>query len=154
MKLLAKYLVATLFMPFQIGAALYLMFDFIGLSFLGGCAVIGVTGLINYFLAIYIWRLQKRLMKSKDERTRLTNELFSQIKSIKVNAFEEHFISKILIAREAEMSILRRRFLIGCINVLLFGLSPMVIINATIAMYIYLGNTLNAADTFTLISLF
>jgi hypothetical protein len=93
-------------------------------------------------------------MTSKDERTKQTNELFSQIKSIKINAYEDHFITKILRARATEMKWLRKRILLGCVNVLLFDLSPMLIINSTIAIYIYLGNNLNAADTFTLISLF
>ncbi len=52
------------------------------------------------------------------------------------------------------MRVLKKRFTIGCFNVLLLWLSPMLIINATFAMYILLGNELESAKTFTIISLF
>lgn len=93
-------------------------------------------------------------MKAKDERTKQANELFSSIKFIKVNAFENYFIEKLLGLREKEMTVLKSRFLIGCFNVLLLWLSPMLIINATFAMYVLLGNDLTPSNTFTLISLF
>lgn len=93
-------------------------------------------------------------MKAKDDRTKQANELFSSIKFIKVNAFENYFIDKLLALREKEMQVLKSRFLIGCFNVLLLWLSPMLIINATFAMYVLLGNDLTPSNTFTLISLF
>lgn len=93
-------------------------------------------------------------MKAKDERTKQANELFSSIKFIKINAFENHFINKLLRLREKEMKVLKSRFLIGCISVFLLWLSPVLIINATFAMYIFLGNDLTPSNTFTLISLF
>jgi ABC-type multidrug transport system fused ATPase/permease subunit len=143
-----------MFMPIQIVVALYLMFDFIGISFLAGLGVIFLTSIFNFLIGKQTWVLQKALMKAKDDRTKQANELYSSIKFVKVNAFEDYFIGKLLNFREKEMTVLKSRFLIGCFNVLLLWLSPMLIINATFAMYVLLGNQLTAANTFTLISLF
>jgi ABC-type multidrug transport system fused ATPase/permease subunit len=148
------YLAVVMFMPIQIVVALYLMFDFIGISFLAGLGVIFLTSIFNFLIGKQTWVLQKALMKAKDDRTKQANELYSSIKFVKVNAFEDYFIGKLLNFREKEMTVLKSRFLIGCFNVLLLWLSPMLIINATFAMYVLLGNQLTAANTFTLISLF
>lgn len=130
------------------------MFYYIGISFLAGCGVIVLTSVLNFFMGKLTWRLQKELMKAKDERTKQANELFSSIKFVKVNAFEDYFVNKLFKSREKEMSVLQKRFTLGCFNVLLLWTSPMLIVNATFAMYVLLGNDLNPASTFTLISLF
>ena len=93
-------------------------------------------------------------MQAKDKRTKSANELFSQIKFIKMNALEEFFIDKLFKLREKEMSVLRKRFTLGCINVLLLWTSPMLVLNATFAMYILMDNNLNTENTFTIIGLF
>jgi ABC-type bacteriocin/lantibiotic exporter with double-glycine peptidase domain len=130
------------------------MFHYIGISFLAGLGVIFVTFILNLFIGKLTWTLNKQLMTAKDERTKKANELFSQIKFIKLNALEDYFVNKVLLLREKEMSFLKKRFTIGCVNVLLLWLSPMLIINATFAMYVLMDNNLTPANTFTIISLF
>lgn len=71
-----------------------------------------------------------------------------------MNALEEFFIDKLFKLREKEMSVLRKRFTLGCINVLLLWTSPMLVLNATFAMYILMDNNLNTENTFTIIGLF
>lgn len=39
-------------------------------------------------------------MKDKDRRMKITNEIFGQIKFIKVNAWEEFFYDRLDVARE------------------------------------------------------
>ena len=68
------------------------MFDFIGLSFLAGIAVIFITTFCNLWIGKILKENQVLLMKAKDKRTKCANELFSSIKFIKMNALEEFFI--------------------------------------------------------------
>lgn len=42
-------------------------------------------------------------MKSKDKRMKTTNEIFSSIKFIKVNAWEEYFYEKLDVKRMDEI---------------------------------------------------
>ena len=93
-------------------------------------------------------------MTAKDKRTKATNELFSQIKFIKINAIEDFFIDKVTKLRNIELSISRKLFIMYSFSILSVWLSPMIILNATFALYIYLAHNLSAADTFTIISLF
>ena len=93
-------------------------------------------------------------MKAKDKRTKGANELFSLIKFIKIKALEEFFISKLNTLRESEIAILRSRFLLNGLAIMSVWLSPVLVINATFAMFILLGNTLDAANAFAMIGLF
>ena len=45
-------------------------------------------------------------MKAKDERTKSANELFHSIKFIKINALEDYFVNKLLLLRNAEISLI------------------------------------------------
>ena len=42
-------------------------------------------------------RLQKEVMKKKDERMKLTNETINGIKNIKMSGWEEHFLDRVFI---------------------------------------------------------
>ena len=93
-------------------------------------------------------------MVSKDKRTKNTNELFSSIKFIKMNALEEFFMGRLNKSREKEIKILKSRFMYNGLSIMSIWISPVLVVNATFAMYILLGNNLNAGDAFAMISLF
>lgn len=58
-------------------------------------------------------------MKLKDDRMKITNEVFGQIKFIKVNAWEEFFYKRINDKRDLELNILTRYTYIALGNVFL-----------------------------------
>jgi hypothetical protein len=93
-------------------------------------------------------------MKAKDDRTKSANELFSAIKFIKINALEEYFIQKLAEYRDKEVGILRSRFLLNGLVIMSVWMSPVLVVNATFGMFIFLGNILDAANAFALIGLF
>lgn len=72
-----------------------MMYYYIGISFLAGLIAIFFTSGMNYLIGKFNWRLNKKIMEAKDKRTRATNELFSSIKFIKINALEEFFIARV-----------------------------------------------------------
>ena len=63
---------ALLFMPLQFTIALFLMYYFIGVSFLSGIAVMILAILINFFLQRIALRLNEKLLKAKDGRMKVT----------------------------------------------------------------------------------
>lgn len=72
-----------------------MMFSFIGVSFLGGLGVVFLMILFNIYIGKILNKYQSTLMKDKDARTKCANEIFQQIKFIKVNAFEQYFRNKL-----------------------------------------------------------
>lgn len=134
--------------------SIYLMFRYIGVSFLAGLGIVAATSVFNFLIGKFQWRCQNAVMSAKDVRTKATNELFSQIKFVKVNAYEDAFVERVTVLRDRELRLLRSQFLVTSLSILSVWLSPMLILNATFALYVYLSNTLTAADTFTIISLF
>ncbi|CAD8141597.1 unnamed protein product [Paramecium octaurelia] len=145
---------SVIFLPFQIGISFYLLFDFIGISCLAGLGVMILGLLINFLLGRWGWRLQKQVMVAKDNRTKQAHEIFSQIKFIKANAFEEYFKNKLLRFREKEIQLIKRKNIVSGLFTLAFLMTPQLTLNVTLAVYIWLQYNLTPADTFTIISLF
>ncbi|CAD8155775.1 unnamed protein product [Paramecium pentaurelia] len=148
------YMSQIMLMPLQIAISIYMMFKFIGVAFLGGLGVILLTAIFNIFVGKKMMEYQIMMMKDKDKRTNCANEIFQQIKFIKVNAYEEYFRSKLTKLRNQEIKTLKTRFFASCLNILSVWLSPMLILNATFVIYVAIGNNLTPANTFAIISLF
>ncbi|CAD8193906.1 unnamed protein product [Paramecium pentaurelia] len=152
--LITSYISSVLMIPLQLGISLYLMYSMIGLSFLIGCTIILIMILFNIFTGKQIVKSQRKLLKDKDERTKIANEIFSQIKFIKINALEEHFLSKVEEAREKEIKSIKNRLYYSAINIFSVWLTPQLILSMTFGLYVYLGHQLNPSTTFAIISLF
>ncbi|CAD8112763.1 unnamed protein product [Paramecium primaurelia] len=148
------YLSQIMLMPLQIGISIYMMFKFIGIAFLGGLGVIILTAIFNIYVGKIIMDYQIMMMKNKDLRTNCANEIFQQIKFIKVNAYEEYFRLKLTKLRNQEIKTIKTRFFAACLTILSLWLSPMLILNATFLIYVAIGNDLTPANTFAIISLF
>lgn len=93
-------------------------------------------------------------MEEKDKRTKFANQLFSQIKFIKINAFEEYFKSRLFTLRKVEANMIRKRFLGSAYIIFSVWVTPLLILCATFALYILQDETLTAANTFAIIGLF
>ncbi|CAK90929.1 unnamed protein product (macronuclear) [Paramecium tetraurelia] len=145
---------SVIFLPFQIGISFYLLFDFIGISCLAGFGVMILGLLTNFLLGRWGWRLQKQVMVAKDNRTKQAHEIFSQIKFIKANAFEDYFKNKLLRFREKEIQLIKMKNIVSGLFTLAFLMTPQLTLNVTLAVYIWLQYNLTPADTFTIISLF
>ena len=134
--------------------SLYLMYYYIGIAFFAGVATICVTSLFNFINGKIMWVFYDRMMKTKDLRTKAVTEMFTAIKFIKINALEEYFIERVTKLRNLEMLQNLKTNMVYCVSVFSVWMAPMMVINATFAYYIYLGNEMNPASTFTIISLF
>lgn len=84
-----------------------MVYTYVGLSFLAGLGVIFLVGVANYYMTKISMKYQRVLMKDKDKRMKVTNEIFGQIKFIKVNAWEEFFYDRLDISRNKELNTLK-----------------------------------------------
>ena len=66
----------------------------VGASFLAGFGVIIIASGINMIVSRKNAVYQKNIANATDERMKATNEIFNNIKFIKVNSWEEYFYDK------------------------------------------------------------
>jgi hypothetical protein len=64
----------------------------------------------------YLGRIQKSLMKVRDERVALNSEVLGSMKIIKIQAWEENFRRKLLELRDAELGKLKDYFFISAVS--------------------------------------
>lgn len=87
-----------------------MMITLIGPSSFSGFAAIIFMGMVNYFMGKTAMQYFKKIMTTKDNRIKCTNEIFGQIKFIKVNAWEEYFYDRLNVKREEELLWIKKRF--------------------------------------------
>lgn len=63
-------------------------------------------------------------MKAKDARTKYSHEIFSSIKFIKANAFEEYFKEKLFKLREKEINLINVKNIISGFFIFTFLWTP------------------------------
>ncbi|CAG5133932.1 unnamed protein product [Candidula unifasciata] len=141
-------------LPFQVGVSLFLLYQQLGLAFLTGVAFAVLLIPINRWIAGKIGQLSTKMMKHKDERVKLTNELLSGIRVVKFYAWEQHFTARINSIREKELLYLRGRKYLDAMCVYFWATTPVMISILTFSTYVVMGKTLTAAKVFTSLSLF
>jgi len=82
-------------LPIQISVFICLLFYYLGYSFIVGILIFIVCGIINYFLFSNYGKREKDLMDKKDLRMRLNNEVFENLKLLKMYAWENEFKKRV-----------------------------------------------------------
>jgi ATP-binding cassette subfamily C (CFTR/MRP) protein 1 len=83
----AFYLNNVFLMPLQLAVGIYLMYSFIGISFLAGMGIIFLVGVLTFFNSKLSVEANDKLLTAKDERMKIATEIFNIIRFIKVNAW-------------------------------------------------------------------
>lgn len=95
--------------PFQIILCMLSLYHLVGISMLAGVGAMILMIPINGVIARLMKRLQKKQMKNKDSRIRLTTEILNNIKSIKLYAWSQAFMNKLnFIRNDQELKTLRK----------------------------------------------
>ncbi|KFM64287.1 ABC transporter C family member 13, partial [Stegodyphus mimosarum] len=94
------------------------------------------------------------MMKAKDKRIKLMNEILYGIRTIKMNTWESIFYEKLKAARHEEVKFLKKRKYLDALCVYFWATTPVVMSFLTFTVYTSLGHTLTASKVFTSIALF
>eukprot|EP00804_Cyclotella_cryptica_P002770 CCRYP_021220-RD/>CCRYP_021220-RD protein AED:0.04 eAED:0.04 QI:576/1/1/1/1/0.85/7/1584/1189 len=151
---LMTYLHAVWYSFFQIGLALYFLHQQVGLAMLAGVGVILFLIPSTKTVTSYLGKIQTRLMKARDERVALNNEVLGSMKIIKIQAWEENFRKKLLELRDVELGRLKDYFFTSAVSVSLYSSTPLLVALATFTAYTLLGHDLDVAKALTALSLF
>jgi ATP-binding cassette subfamily C (CFTR/MRP) protein 1 len=105
-------------------------------------------------VSMYMQAVQKELSKVRDQRIKLSNEVLSGMKVIKLQAWEKEFQNRILEVRETELALMRRYAFIQSYAGILALSIPLLVAILTFMTYVALGNTLTVATALTSLALF
>ncbi|CAG7718432.1 unnamed protein product, partial [Allacma fusca] len=142
--------------PMQIGLSIYFLWGQLGPSVLAGVIVLILLVPVNLVIANKVKALKVEQMKSKDERVRLTNEVLTGIKVLKLYAWEPSFEAKIDEIRQREINVLRRTAFLDSFGVFVWFMAPFLVSLASFSTYVLLDeeNILDANKAFVSLTLF
>ncbi|NXO20870.1 MRP7 protein, partial [Cisticola juncidis] len=140
-------------LPVQLAITLYLLYQQVGVAFLGGVALALLLVPINKIIANRIMANNERMLKHKDTRVKLMTEFLCGIRVIKFYAWEKHFSSRTNACRAAELQKLRAIGYLDALCVYMWAALPVVVSIAIFVTYVLLGHQLTATKVFTALAL-
>jgi ABC-type multidrug transport system fused ATPase/permease subunit len=142
-------------LPIQILIAMVLLFQEVSFAMFAGLSAITIILLANHYISVLQKAASDRTMIWKDNRMKLTSEVFGSILVVKLNAWEDDFYEKILGLRREELKHIWTSLFIAAINICLLWMAPCVVSVSTITVYTkYLHDDVSAAKIFTALALF
>ncbi|XP_033736229.1 multidrug resistance-associated protein 7-like isoform X2 [Pecten maximus] len=141
-------------LPLETIICMYILYQLVGVAFMGGLIVALGLVPINKIVSTKQITLGKVLMKQKDNRTKMINEVLGGIKTIKLYTWENHFQKMIANLRDAELYTIRQRKIISAISSFLWTLTPILMTVLTFTIYSMIGKAITAAKMFTCLALF
>ncbi|KFQ26676.1 Multidrug resistance-associated protein 7 [Mesitornis unicolor] len=140
-------------LPFQFAITLYLLYQQVGITFLGGLALALLLVPVNKVIANRIMMNNKEMLKLKDIRVKLMTEFLCGIRVIKFYTWEKHFSRRINACRAKELQKLQAIKYLDAVCVYLWAALPVVVSIAIFVTYVLLGHQLTATKVFTALAL-
>jgi ABC-type multidrug transport system fused ATPase/permease subunit len=139
----------------QIVLAMYFLWQQLGPSCLAGVGVILLSIPFTAVTAQWMGKLQKKLMQKKDDRVQCNQETVTNMKIVKLQAWEGSFREKIKHLRDVEIRQLFVYDLGQCCTWLMWSAVPLLIAVSTFASYVTIaGHSLDVASALTALALF
>uniref|UniRef100_A0A8C5X3B7 ATP-binding cassette sub-family C member 10 n=1 Tax=Malurus cyaneus samueli TaxID=2593467 RepID=A0A8C5X3B7_9PASS len=140
-------------LPVQLAITLYLLYQQVGIAFLGGVALALLLVPINKIVASRIMMNSEKMLKHKDTRVKLMTEFLCGIRVIKFYAWEKHFSTRINACRAKELEKSRVVSYLDAVCVYMWAALPVVVSIAIFVTYVLLGHQLTATKVFTALAL-
>ncbi|NXO08693.1 MRP7 protein, partial [Oriolus oriolus] len=140
-------------LPVQLAITLYLLFQQVGVAFLGGVALALLLVPINKIIANRIMMNSEEMLKHKDTRVKLMTEFLCGIRVIKFYAWEKYFSTRINACRAKELQKSRAISYLDAVCVYMWAALPVVVSIAIFVTYVLLGHQLTATKVFTALAL-
>ncbi|NXE31604.1 MRP7 protein, partial [Ptilorrhoa leucosticta] len=140
-------------LPVQLAITLYLLYQQVGVAFLGGVSLALLLVPINKIIANRIMVNSEEMLKHKDTRVKLMTEFLCGIRVIKFYAWEKHFSTRINACRAKELQKSRAVSYLDAVCVYMWAALPVVVSIAIFVTYVLLGHQLTATKVFTALAL-
>ncbi|XP_021756470.1 putative ABC transporter C family member 15 [Chenopodium quinoa] len=147
--------VNTLWMlPVQISLAIYVLHTSLGLGSLAGLAATLVVMSCNIPLTRTQKKYQSKIMDAKDARMKATSEILRNMKSIKLQAWDDQFRHKLESLRNTESSWIWKSLRLGAVGAFIFWGSPTFISIITFGACLLMGIPLTAGSVLSALATF
>jgi ABC-type multidrug transport system fused ATPase/permease subunit len=123
-------------------------------SFAAGLLVLIIASIVNMSISKCTASYQKDLAIATDNRMKITNEIFNNIKFVKVNAWEEYFYDKVIYRRDEEVKWYHKKFLTEAYATYSMWFFPKMILLATFGTYVATGGSLEPPVVFAIMNMF
>jgi len=152
---LVEYLPMVLVTPFTIIIAVVMLWNLLGPSCLGGIFTILISIPISTKVAKWMKQFMVKLMKLKDDRINNNQEILSNMKTVKYQAWEEPLRKETEDYRNAEIKqLLRYKIANAATSVLYIG-TPIMVSLSSFGLYVTVaGHTLDTTTALTALVLF
>ncbi|KAM5262891.1 ATP-binding cassette sub-family C member 10 [Ctenodactylus gundi] len=140
-------------LPLQLAITLYLLYQQVGLAFLGGLVLALLLAPINKVIATRIMASNQEMLQHKDARVKLMTELLSGIRVIKFFGWEQALGTRVEACRGRELAQLRVIKYLDAACVYLWAALPVVISIIIFITYVLMGHQLTATKVFTALAL-
>ncbi|KIY53870.1 multidrug resistance-associated ABC transporter [Fistulina hepatica ATCC 64428] len=151
----AWHLFALIDSPIEIIIGTWFLYSLLGSSCFVGLATTILFLPVNHFAGSVVVGAQDNLMKSRDERVALMNEILGGIRMIKFMAWERSFEKRVLKIREKELKYQRLNYLIEVLFNTIWNGSPIIVTLMSFWHFaIYRGQPLTPSVAFTSILVF
>ncbi|KAM6197294.1 ATP-binding cassette sub-family C member 6 [Sarcoramphus papa] len=149
------YFNGTWLAPIRIIICFVFLWQLLGPSALTSIAVFLFLLPLNFVITKKRSQFQETQMKHKDERAKLTNAIFSDIKVIKLYGWEKTFMEKVLGIRKQELQALKRSQILFSASLASFHSSTFLIAFVMFAVYTLVDNAhiLDAQKAFVSLTL-
>lgn len=141
----------------QIAIAIWLLWNELGISVLGGLLLMVLFIPINAYTMSFVKAFQAKQMELKDKRLKAISECLNGVKVLKLYAWEEAFIANIEAIRAEELKYIRWSGYMTTIFNLMAYTAPFMVTCLTFTLYIFLGGEgtrLTSEKAFVSVALF
>ncbi|KAJ7480081.1 hypothetical protein B0H11DRAFT_2422933 [Mycena galericulata] len=140
--------------PMEVIIGSIFLYQLLGLSAFAGFVVLTLGWPLNSYFMKRAIRIQKGVLKAKDGRMGVLNELISAVKFIKFFAWEQRWIDRALEARNEEIKWMLKSRINDIGFFCVWITAPILISVISFFTYVMLGNELTIGTAFTSIALF
>ncbi|KAJ2928533.1 hypothetical protein H1R20_g8544, partial [Candolleomyces eurysporus] len=141
--------------PIEIVIGTVFLYSLLGVSCFFGLAVILVFLPLNHFAGTIFVGAQENLMKARDERVALMNEILGSIRMLKFMAWERSFEKRVLAIRQRELRFQKLHYTIETLWYTIWDISPILVTLVAFWHYtVYRGQPLTPSIAFTSIIVF
>ncbi|GAA0139823.1 ATP-binding cassette [Lithospermum erythrorhizon] len=148
------YLNTIWMLPIQISLAIYILHINLGLGSLVALAVTMAMMAGNIPLTGIQKGYQSKIMESKDERMKATSEVLRNMKTIKLQAWDDYFREKLESLRSTEYIWLRKSMTLSAVTTFIFWGAPTFISTITFGACVLMGIPLTAGRVLSALATF
>ncbi|CAK7324535.1 unnamed protein product [Dovyalis caffra] len=138
----------------QVGLALLILYENLGLASVAAFVATIVVMLKNYPLGRLQEKFQDKLMESKDKRMRATAENLRNMRILKLQGWEMKFLSKIIELRDVETGWLKKYVYNSAMINSVFWLAPTLVAVATFGACMLIGIPLESGKILSALATF